>query len=515
MAYIRFRYIQPYKCVQYEEREMNKFNKCNNKLETINTEKVVETEQEEYSKDNPLNPNRSPDKKIYSNDNIIFQKDNSTLEATNQKKNSGFLCNKGDSEFSCILNLAVSAIGGGCFSFPFIIYEGGIIVSLIAFVFVTFSIYYSIDLMRSFVVDTKYYSFALITEKTLGPKWLKIYAFSSFTIYTSMEVSYLSSIYLYIKTMYGFTDVVSIILYFLISMIIEIIICLHITKIANMHLLSMISITCFTLMLFSLIIVSIVSNSSGQVEDKFISENLFFPKLSPNTTINKILKISSYLMIYVYGYSYHSTFPTLLGSLHTVNNTITKKVHLISFGIICAAYFLISIFGFIFSNEVPTEIFQEDDKLFTGGWATLRKPFIYSLIIFLLFLIPIRFIVVRDNYIILFGEKRVTFFKELLIVFIYILICNILVFCVAEFETYVKHLQIKNLIQAFGGFFGVIISFCLPVVNYVSINGKKKIKSIIGYIILAIFSLTGILCGGNTFYQIFSGKPYVDRKSVV
>jgi hypothetical protein len=214
-------------------------------------------------------------------------------------------------------------------------------------------------------------------------------------------------------------------------------------------------------------------------------------------------------MIYVYGYSYHSTFPTIIGSLHSVNNTITKKVHLISFGIICVAYFLISIFGFILSNEVPTEIFQEDDKYFVGGWATLRKPFKYSLIIFLLFLIPIRFIVVRDNYIILIGQQRITFFKELTIVVIFIFICNILVFCVAEFETYMNHLQIKNLMQAFGGFFGVIIAFCLPVVNYVSINGKKKIKSIIGYIILGIYLITGLLCGGNTFYQIFSGKPYV------
>jgi hypothetical protein len=262
-------------------------------------------------------------------------------------------------------------------------------------------------------------------------------------------------------------------------------------------------------MLLSLIIVSIVSNLSGQVEDKFIKKNLFFPKLSPNTTINKILKFSLYLMIYVYGYSYHSTFPTLIGSLHSVNNTITKKVHHISFGIICITYFLISIFGFILSSEVPTEIFQEDDKLFSEGWATFRKPLKYSLIIFLLFLIPIRFIVVRDNYIILIGQQRITFFKELTIVVIFIFICNILVFCVAEFETYMNHLQIKNLMQAFGGFFGVIIAFCLPVVNYVSINGKKKIKSIIGYIILGIYLITGLLCGGNTFYQIFSGKPYV------
>lgn len=447
-----------------------------------------------------------------SNDNIIFQKDNSSLEKSDHMENKGCYFLRGDTEISCILNIIVSSIGGGCFSFPYIVYEGGIMVSLICFMFVTFSIYYSIDLLRSFVVDTKYYSFSLMTETILGSLWLKIYAFSSFTIYTSMEVSYLSSIYIYIQSMYGddFDNIFPNILFFIISIIIEIIIFLYITKIANVHLLSIIIITCFTIMLISLIIASIVANWTGQVGSKFISENLYFPNLSPKTITNKILKISSYLMVYTYAYSYHSTFPTLIGNLSNVNNSKTKRVHLISFGIIFLAYFLISLFGFIVSNEVPNELFQENDELFNGGWVTFRKPFKYILIFFLLFLLPIRFIVLRDNYIILIGKKKVTFLKELTIVVIFIIICNILVFCIVKFENDVKDLQIKNLFQAFGGIFGVIISFCLPVVNYVSVNGKYKIKSIIGYLILGIFVLTGILATGHTFYQIFTGKSDLD-----
>ena len=447
-----------------------------------------------------------------SNDNIIFQKDNSSLEAPDQRENIGCYCLRGDTEISCILNLIVSAIGGGCFSFPYIVYEGGIMVSFICFIFVTFSIYYSIDLLRSFVVDTKYYSFSLMTETILGSLWLKIYAFSSFTIYTSMEVSYLSSLYIYIQSMYGdeFDNILPHILYFLITIIIEIIIFLYITKIANVHLLSIIIILCFAIMLISLIIVSIVANCTGHVNAKFTSENLFFPHLSRNTIINKILKVSSYLMVYTYGYSYHSTFPTLIGNLYNVNNSTTKRVHLVSFGIIFIAYALISIFGFILSDDVPSELFQENDELFHGGWATFRKPFKYITIFFLLFLLPIRFIVLRDNYIILIGKKKVTFLKELTIVVIFIIICNILVFCIAKFENDVKNLQIKNLFQAFGGIFGVIISFCLPVVNYISVNGKYKMKSIIGYLILGIFILTGILATGHTFYQIFTGKSDVE-----
>ena len=104
-------------------------------------------------------------------------------------------------------------------------YEGGIIVILIIFIFVTGCVYFSIDLLRSFVVDTKYFSFALMTETILGSKWLKIYAFSSFVIYVSMVINYLTSIYSYIQTMtFDIKDIISNVIYFIITIIIEIVI---------------------------------------------------------------------------------------------------------------------------------------------------------------------------------------------------------------------------------------------------------------------------------------------------
>ena len=455
--------------------------------------------------DNEVNLNINPDRisgasegnieEENSNDNIIFNDGESSLEFDKKKNNRVFCGIKGDSELSCILNIIVSAIGGGCFHFPFIIYEGGILISFIIFIFVTFCIYYTIDLLRSFVVDTKYFSYALMTETILGSKWLRTYAICSFTIYTSMEVSYISSIYIYVTGM--FTNISSV-LYFIISIIIEIIICLYITKINYMHFLSITSIFCFTLILLSLIVASIVENSPDQISNKFTSSNLIFPNLFPNNPSNILFTISSYIMIYVYAYSYHSTFPTLIGSLNNVSHSNTTKVHIISFGIICIAYLLISIFGFMLSQKVPNEIFQENDVFFKGTWGTLSKIFI---VLFLLFLIPIRFIVLRDNYITLFGRKKMTFFKELPIVCVFVLICNLLAYCISDISYEEK--QIKTLFITFGGIFGVIISFCLPVVNYVAVNGKKKIRSIIGYIILGIFSIFAILSFGNTFYHLF------------
>lgn len=451
-----------------------------------------------------------PEDTIDSNDNIIFETNVSSVDLGLKSKNGGkkeYCGIRSDSEISGILNIACSAIGGGCFNLPYIMHDGGIIVSLIIFIFVTICIAYSIDLLRSFVVDTKYFSFALMTETILGPKWLKLYAISSFIIYVSMEVSYLSSIYIYIQEIFGITNVWFTILYFFISMVIEILICIYISKIAKMHLLSITSISCFFILLISLIFISMAANIKGEVDSKFTVENLFFPKIEPNTFTNRLLKISSYIMEYVYSYSYHSTFPTLIGNLSNVTHSSTQKVHLISFGIVFGAYLLTTIFGFIMSNNVPVEVFKDNEDYFKGNWAYLIIPFKIVLCIYLLTLIPIRFIVIRDNYTILIGEKKMTFKKELIIISLFIFICNIFVFGVGIFEILdlnkIKNINIKSMIQAFGGMFGVIICFCLPAVNFVSVNGKKKIKSIIAYLIVIFFCIVGCFSTVYAFYQIF------------
>ena len=191
-----------------------------------------------------------------SNDNIIFQEDTLDLSSRNKPLLYKAYCGiRGDSDLSGILNVTVSAIGGGCFSFPYMMYEGGILVVIFTFIFVTSCVYYTIDLLRSFVVDTKYFSFALMTETILGHRWLKIYAFCSFVIYVSMVINYLTSIYVYIQGMIDFEGILSNIIYFIVTIIIEIIICLYITKMNNMmHFLSIVSISSYFLIIVSLIV---------------------------------------------------------------------------------------------------------------------------------------------------------------------------------------------------------------------------------------------------------------------
>ena len=448
-----------------------------------------------------------------SNDNIIFQEDSVEIGKKKNQLHKEYCGIRSDSDLCCILNLTVSAIGGGCFSFSYLIYEGGIIVNTFIFIFVTACVYFSIDLLRSFVVDTKYFSFALMTETILGSKWLNIYAFSSFVVYLSMVINYLTSIYVYIKGMHDIEAWLYYIIYYSIAIIIEIIICLYISKMNNMmHFLSIVSFISFFLIVLVLVIMSSVGNLKGKVGSKFNSENLFFPKIIKKDFITIILRISSYITEYVFAYSYHSTFPTVLGNLKKVNNKNTKYIHLVSFSIVVSAYFLIALFGFMVSDDIPIQLFKEKDKnLEVGG--VLRKPFKILMVIYLLTLIPIRFIAIRDNYITLFGKRKIKIFSELTIIIIFILFCNLCVYGLTFYEEDIDF-DIRTLIQGFGGIFGVIISFCLPVINFTSVNGKRKLKSLLGYIITGFFILVGILSFFYTINKIFNGNEETSEKKL-
>ena len=105
--------------------------------------------------------------------------------------------------------------------------------------------------------------------------------------------------------------------------------------------------------------------------------------------------------------------------------------------------------------------------------------------------------------------------NELALILIFIIFSNIFVVGVGTFEKYLEEWDIRRMIQAFGGIFGVIISFCLPVINYVAVNGKRKIKSLIGYLITSIFIVFGVF---STYYSIYKivmdNEDEVEQKNV-
>ena len=164
----------------------------------------------------------------------------STTEASQMREKSNNLLCFNFNEFICINNLLASALGGGSFVFPYILYQVGIITSLLIYILVSISVYYSLDLLRRFVVDSKLFSFGFIVERTLGALWLKIYAISAFLFYISCIVNYLDFLYKFIKGLDDFFKKGWVkFFFFLISCIIEILLCIFTNKISKIHYLSL------------------------------------------------------------------------------------------------------------------------------------------------------------------------------------------------------------------------------------------------------------------------------------
>ena len=215
-------------------------------------------------------------------------------------------------DIMCIANLLASTLGAGAFVYPYILYQIGIFNFMFIFIFISITVYYSLDLLRRFVVDSKLFSFGFIVERTLGTLWLKIYAISSFLFYMSCIVNYLDFLYKFIKGLADFFQKEWVkFLFFLISCIIEIVLCIFTNKISKIHYLSLIVVCLFIIILIVLIIKSIIVFIDGEFKslDLFTIEDKDHNK---NTNWTSFLFIMAKIIEFFYGFIYHSSFPTLL-----------------------------------------------------------------------------------------------------------------------------------------------------------------------------------------------------------
>ena len=402
-------------------------------------------------------------------------------------------------EIICIANILATALGVGVFTFPYILSEIGVINSLFIFLFVTISVFYTLDLLRSFVVDSKLFSYSSITQTTLGSFWLKVYAIFTFFFYMTCIINYLNIIFSLLSSMLHFLNKKIVkIFYFLLTYALEVILCLYTSNVSKIYALSFIAFVTFTIIFFVVIIKGIIFLSSKN-ENKFKYFSFFSFKNHSSSWDNFLLVMSKIIEIY-YGYIYHSTFPTLLSGLDNLKDGNTKRIHITSYTIISVFYALFSFFGLFCINDNnfnQKELFVNGKDLQNNN--ALICIFKFILILFFISLIPMRYLVIRDNYISIIGQEMLPIKIEIIITIICLFITNIIVYF-ADFDN-----LISNIILLFGGFFGVFIGFVLPVINYVAINGKGKKKSILGYIVALIFVLVGFL---SIFYN-FKNKDKI------
>ena len=257
-----------------------------------------------------------------------------------------------------------------------------------------------------------------------------------------------------------------------------------------------------------IVIITIIEGLHSSIKDDYISE-----KFSKNKIINPSKDKKSWEIFfscitacvrYIYAYSYNCSFPTLIGNLKNVNESNSKKVHTISFSIIAATYFIIGFFGYLLRENVPTVLFREYEDSSENDTFTITIKILLSC--FLFSLIPNRYIIIRDGYTSLIGKDKLTYKKDLLITTLGLILSNGIVFLNEELFVEEGNVEIDIftiMVNLFGGIFGVIIGFALPVINYAAVNGKRKLKSLIGYGITALFLVVGLLSFGYAFYQMF------------
>ena len=158
-------------------------------------------------------------------------------------------------------------------------------------------------------------------------------------------------------------------------------------------------------------------------------------------------------------------------------------------------YIFIAIFGYI-SQINPVE---KHKTLILFSNDSLQGFFNYILqiiiLLFFLCLIPIRFIVLRDNYKSMFTFD-ITYKIDLIFISVNMILANIIsYFCQSDSNI------IFSLNEIFGGIFGVVICFVLPVLTYISINKKGEIKSILGYIMAIFYLIIGLFTAGYSFAE--------------
>ena len=389
-------------------------------------------------------------------------------------------------ELICITNIFATALGLGVLTFPYILYEIGVINSLFIFIFVSISIYYSLDLLRRFVVDSSLFSYSIITQATLGNRWLIIYAIATILFFSSGLVNYLKIVYNIFNSMIIIENILPKIFYLIISLLIQIILCKLTVNVSKIFVFSIIIFSASIIIICIVIVKGIINLSKGK--DNYFS--VFSIRDSNLNSWDIFLLINSKFIEFFYGYIYHNTFPTLLSDLTNLDNKNTKRIHNTSYSIIFIYYSIFSFFGLFCIGDYDE---KSNPLILIENELPDTFAFFVKIIFFLYFisLIPIRYIVIRDNYTSIIGKENISVTMEIIITSAFLLIINIIVVFVILYD----HL-ISDIIILFGAFFGVFICFVLPVLNYVAINGKTKGKSIIGYMITVIFIIIG-------FFSIF------------
>ena len=442
----------------------------------------------------------------YDLDDETVQFDNKTMENINEEQRTfkerwfGPLT-EGGVRVSTMTATAMT-FGTGCMTFPYIIGQVGVVPGVVIFLLVSFSMLYTLDLLLKGSLNANTFNFGELTQKSLNNGGFIVYNVSTIIFLIGAVMTYqltsyqffmdIFAQYFYIqgqllplKWRYAIIITVS-------CFVIQVPLCLY-EKMSRLKYTPIIA-TCAIIIIMLIIFIVFLFHIDFSSDDIkwFIGEGLngdFWSKISV---------ITNAFVVFMFGYLNHNGFLLVMKNLQNPTEKRTTKVMRRSFWIEFIVYFVLALSGYFLTPSNTNEMFL-NTRLRVSGTA-LEYYFGVAKVIMVLCLqslIPLRWSLLKESLFSFFKDNQINKTADTIITVVMLIIMNYSLLFVDN---------VVNIIGFVGGIFGVLVCYFIPLFIYIGIFGKKKVKSIIGYILLIFFGIIGVISTIFSLIKAFKGN---------
>ena len=441
----------------------------------------------------------------YDLDDETVQFDNKTMENINEEQRSfkkrwfGPLT-EGGVRVSTMTATAMT-FGTGCMTFPYIIGQVGVVPGVVIFLLVSFSMLYTLDLLLKGSLNANTFNFGELTKKSLNNAGFIIYNVSTIIFLIGAVMTYQLTSYQFfmdifaryfyendklLKMRYAIIITVS-------CFLIQIPLCLY-EKMSRLKYTPIIA-TCAIIIIMLIIFIVFLFHINFSSDDIrwFIGK-----RLSEGTFWDKISIITNAFVVFMFGYLNHNGFLLVMKNLQNPTEKRTTKVMRRSFWIEFIVYFVLALSGYFLTPSNTKEMFLNTRN---GGSGTDFEYYFgvakVIMVLCLQSLIPLRWSLLKESLLSFFKDNQINKTADTIITVVMLIIMNYSLLFVDN---------VVNIIGFVGGIFGVLVCYFIPLFIYIGIFGKKKVTSIIGYILLIFFGVIGVISTIFSLISAFKGN---------
>jgi amino acid permease len=378
--------------------------------------------------------------------------------------------------------MASITFGGGCLAFPSAMKSLGWAMALILFLVVAIFSYYTLVILMQSGIRKKTYNYNGLIELSMGSKMVWFSDINNLILCMGVIMSYQKFIYSFatdiLDAFFG-VDKNDKLIQISIILFCFLFIQIPLTLLRKIAYLQYVSILGSFALIYSIIVILSETYTKHNISIKTY-EIVAFEKFGWDY-VNS-------MAIYLFGFCSHNGMFQVFIELNRPSKNRYAKILNRSFLLEIVLYLSIGFSGyFSFLGATTDNILSNydiDDK-----FILVSK---ISLFICLHCSMAINYNIMRASYesiLLKPGEKKFTFFKDLLLSVFTLFICNVFVYFVDS---------VSKILGIFGGISTVVISYFNPIMIYVLTNNHSRFSAynLFAYFVLIITSLVGIVSTG-------------------